>query len=79
MLRFLFIVFLFFVIIYYVLILPFNRMHQQKNNLHNNRQDRKKARNSNLDIDYIPENKNHASTQNYKGGDYVDYEEVKDK
>ena len=31
----------------------------------------------NVSIDYIPENGKQAGSQNFKGGEYVDYEEVK--
>ena len=31
----------------------------------------------NISIDYIPENGKHGGTDHFKGGEYVDYEEVK--
>lgn len=38
----------------------------------------KKAQGSNLNIDYIPgKNKSDESGKNFKGGDYVDFEEIK--
>ncbi|MBV6641533.1 MAG: DUF4834 family protein [Cyclobacteriaceae bacterium] len=39
---------------------------------------RRKAPNSNLNIDTQPENQRAKSSKEYKGGDYVDYEEVKE-
>lgn len=45
---------------------------QQQNNT------RRKAPNSNLNIDTQPENKQGRSNKEYKGGDYVDYEEIKE-
>jgi hypothetical protein len=38
----------------------------------------KKAAGSNLNIDYIPgKNKSEENGKNFKGGDYVDFEEIK--
>ncbi len=39
---------------------------------------KKRAPNSNLNIDTPPDNKGPKSGKEYKGGDYVDYEEVKE-
>tara|TARA_Y100001972_G_C7667549_1_gene338055 strand:+ start:7931 stop:8191 length:261 start_codon:yes stop_codon:yes gene_type:complete len=39
---------------------------------------RRKAPNSNLNIDTQPDNKQARSNKEYKGGDYVDYEEIKE-
>jgi hypothetical protein len=62
-----------FLAIYYVFILPF----KPKNDIEDKRSQRKRAKNSNLDIDYIPEDKKQNNSGNFKGGDYIDYEEVK--
>jgi hypothetical protein len=59
--------------IYYVLILPFT----PRNDIEDKRSQRKRAKNSNLDIDYVPEDKKQNKSGNFKGGDYIDYEEVK--
>ncbi len=72
MLKFLFIIFMIFLAIYYVLILPF----KPRNDIEDKRSQRKRAKNSNLDIDYVPEDKKHNRSGNIKGGDYIDYEEV---
>jgi len=73
MLKFLFIIFLFVLAIYYVFILPF----KPRNDIEDKRNQRKRAKDSNLDIDYIPKDKKQNKTDNFKGGDYIDYEEVK--
>ncbi len=39
---------------------------------------RRKAPNSNLNIDKSPEKERNKSGNDFKGGDYVDYEEIKD-
>ena len=61
-----------FLAIYYVLILPF----KPKNDIEDKRSQRKRAKNSNLDIDYVPEDKKQNKSGNIKGGEYIDYEEV---
>jgi hypothetical protein len=73
MLKFLFIIFLFLLGIYYIFILPF----KPRQDIEDKRPNRKKAKGSNLDIDYIPEDKNQSKSEKFKGGDYIDYEEVK--
>ena len=73
MLKFLFIIFMFVLVIYYVFILPF----RPRNDIEDKRSQRKRARNSNVDIDYVPEDKKQNKTDNFKGGEYIDYEEVK--
>lgn len=40
-------------------------------------QQRRQAANSDLNIDYVPEDKNKKKKKGYGGGEYVDYEEVK--
>ncbi len=51
-----------------------NQQREHYQNQHSS--NHKKAPNSNLNIEYVPkENRDHNS--NFKGGDYVDYEEVK--
>lgn len=72
MLKFLLIVFLFFLGIYYIFILPF----KPKSNLEDRKNQRKRAGNTNVDIDYMPEDKKRGMTDKFKGGDYIDYEEV---
>ena len=62
-----------FLAIYYVFILPF----KPRNDIEDKRSQRKRARNSNLDIDYVPKDKKQNKSGNFKGGDYIDYEEVK--
>jgi hypothetical protein len=61
-----------FLAIYYVLILPF----KPRNDIEDKRSQRKRAKNSNLDIDYVPEDKKQNKSGNIKGGEYIDYEEV---
>jgi hypothetical protein len=56
-----------------VFILPF----KSRNDIEDKRTQRKRAKDSNLDIDYIPKDKKQNKTDNFKGGDYIDYEEVK--
>ena len=73
MLKFLFIIFLFVMAIYYVFILPF----KPRNDIEDKSSQRKRARNSNVDIDYVPEDKKQNKTDNFEGGEYIDYEEVK--
>jgi len=74
MLKFLILLFLFFAAIYYVLILPF-RPRQQVRYDHS---DRKKKTVGNVNIDYVPEDEKNKKSGNVKGGDYIDYEELKD-
>jgi hypothetical protein len=72
MLKFLLIVFLFFLAIYYVFILPFRPRHD----IENKKPNRKRAKDSNVDIDYMPENEKQNKNDRFKGGEYIDYEEV---
>ena len=72
MLKFLFIIFLFVLAIYYIFILPF----KPRNDIEDKRSRRKRAKNSNVDIDYVPGDKKQGRTDKFKGGDYIDYEEV---
>ena len=58
--------------IYYIFILPF----RPKNDLEDKRPNRKRARDSNVDIDYIPEDKKQGKSDKFKGGEYIDYEEI---
>jgi hypothetical protein len=74
MLKFLILLFLFFAVIYYVLILPFKPRHQVRNEQY----DRKKKRVGNVNIDYVPEDEKNQKSGKAKGGDYIDYEEVKE-
>ena len=64
---------MFILAIYYVFILPF----RPRNDIEDKRSQRKRARNSNVDIDYVPEDKEQNQTDKFKGGEYIDYEEVK--
>lgn len=53
---------------------------QQQRNFNGQRQyqQSKKSTDGNVNIDYAPKsNTGKKSSENYKGGDYVDYEEVK--
>lgn len=45
----------------------------------NNRQStqQRRAPNSNVNIDYVPDDKQKKTKKGFGGGDYVDYEEVK--
>lgn len=72
MLKFLFIIFLFFMAIYYILILPFKPRHD----IENKKPHRKRAKDSNVDIDFIPDEKQKKTGGHFKGGEYIDYEEV---
>lgn len=72
MLKFLFIIFLFFLAIYYVFILPF----RPRTNIEDKRTSRKRAPDSNVNIDYVPDDKKKEGKSKFKGGDYIDYEEV---
>lgn len=64
---------MFIMAIYYVFILPF----RPRNDIEDKRSQRKRARNSNVDIDYVPDDKKQSQTDKFKGGEYIDYEEVK--
>jgi hypothetical protein len=73
MLKFLIFLFLFFAIIYYVLILPFRPRQQVRHD----QNEAKKKKVGNVNIDYMPDEKN-SKSGHIKGGDYIDYEEVKE-
>ncbi|MBO6495477.1 MAG: DUF4834 family protein [Roseivirga sp.] len=51
---------------------------QQQRGFSNGRQYQQSRNNSdgNINIDYAPKKKSKKSSENFKGGDYVDYEEV---
>ena len=49
---------------------------RSKNDLEDKRPNRKRARDSNVDIDYIPEDKKQGKSDKFKGGEYIDYEEI---
>lgn len=76
--------FLILILIFYVIYLVFGyfmrvlfssvQQQQRHQQAHSQKQHRKAA-DSNLNIDYVPEGKDH--NQDFKGGDYVDYEEIK--
>ncbi|MFY0594181.1 DUF4834 family protein [Roseivirga sp.] len=40
------------------------------------RREQKKPTDGNVNVEYAPSKKNPKSSDNFKGGDYVDYEEV---
>jgi hypothetical protein len=73
MLKFLIFLFLFFAIIYYVLIVPFRPRQQVRHDQH----EAKKKKMGNVNIDHVPD-ENNGKSGHIKGGDYIDYEEVKD-
>lgn len=84
MLKFLVISFILFYIIFkligffFKMLLRGNASQQQQQNRSNGHQ--KKPSDGNVNIDYIPNNgkkSEQRSPSNYKGGDYIDYEEVK--
>ena len=72
MLKFLLILGFFLFIIYNLLILPFKR----RAPVDENRDRRKKPVDGNVNIDYDPKEKHKNENKGYKGGEYVDYEEV---
>ncbi len=74
MLKLLIFVFLFFAVIYYVLILPF----RPRQTINTDRQERKRAKGSNVNIDYVPDEQKHTGAKHKDDGDYIDYEEVKE-
>ncbi len=73
MLKFLIFLFLFFAVIYYVLIVPFRPRQQMRHN----QDESKKKKVGNVNIDYVPDEDN-SKSGHIKGGDYIDYEEVKE-
>lgn len=73
MLKFLIFLFLFFAIIYYVLILPFRPRQQVRHD----QNEAKKKKVGNVNIDHMPDEKK-SKSGHIKGGDYIDYEEVKE-
>ena len=68
----LYIGFIFF-LIYWFLVLPFKPTTIQRERP----APKKKTKDGNLNIDYIPEAHKKSSSKGYDDGDYVDYEEVK--
>lgn len=57
----------------------FVKKHQQQSQQNYQRQQYKKPSDGNVNIDYIPSDsqKDKSSKSDFKGGDFVDYEEVK--
>lgn len=57
----------------------FVKKYQDTSNQNYRQSQRKKPADGNVNIDYIPSegNKGKSSNSDYKGGDFVDYEEVK--
>lgn len=83
MLKFLLIIFLISYLVYKVggflvrmLFINATQQHYQRSNGNPNPQS-KKPRNGNVNIDFMPED-GKKKKADFKGGDYVDYEEVKD-
>jgi len=72
MLRFLLIVGFFFFLIYYILILPF----RPRKSVDDRQSHRKRPIDGNVNIDFDPKEKQKQKKSDYRGGDYVDYEEV---
>ncbi|GHE74829.1 MULTISPECIES: DUF4834 family protein [Roseivirga] len=50
---------------------------QQHRGFSNSGRSHRKPSDGNVNIDYAPKKPSKKSSENYKGGDYVDYEEVK--
>lgn len=73
MLKLLLFVALFFGLIYYVFILPF----KPRNQVNDNRTKNKRTKSGNMNVDHAPDDRR-PNSGNYKGGEYIDYEEVKD-
>ena len=69
----LYIGFIFF-LIYWFLILPFKPSIDREKQA---QAQKKRRSNGNLNIDYNPDKDKKSSSKGYKGGEYVDYEEVK--
>jgi len=51
--------------------------YQQTYQSRNNQERKRKTNADGVSIEYAPENKSKRSASNFKGGEYVDYEEVK--
>jgi hypothetical protein len=49
---------------------------QSRQNYSQNTQQKKKTADG-INIEFVPEDKNKRSAKNFKGGEYVDYEELK--
>lgn len=87
MLKFLLITILIFYIIYrlggFVFRMLFSNAFQQQRNFHEQQRQQyyqhqaKTPPNSNVKVDYVPKDKERKEKQDFKGGQYVDYEEVK--
>jgi len=77
MFKVLLLIFVFFFVLFriggFFLRLIFGRM-QTRQNQNFNRSSHQKPADGNVHIDHIPKEK---ESKNYKGGDYIDYEEVK--
>jgi hypothetical protein len=71
--KFLLYIGLIFLLIYWFLILPFKNVTERQ------KQEplRKKSKEGDLRIDYDPDKEKKSHPKGYKGGEYVDYEEVK--
>ncbi len=81
MFKFLILIFIFFFVIVriggFVIKLLFSGFGGQQRNTfdRDEKQQQKKPRDGNVSIDYVPDSKKKDS-QKFKGGDYVDYEEM---
>jgi len=51
--------------------------YQHSQNNQSNQKSRRKTNADGVSIEYAPENKSKRSASNFKGGEYVDYEEIK--
>ncbi len=49
---------------------------QQRDNSKNQQRQTARPNDGNVNVDYAPKSRGTKSTTNFKGGDYVDYEEV---
>ena len=84
MFKFLIIIFLFFFILMrlggFFLRVLFGRAAQQANQQQSQyrSQNTRKPSDGNVNIDYVPKETKKNAPKNFKGGDYVDFEEVKE-
>ena len=82
MFKFLILIFLFFFVIVriggFVIKLLFSGFGGQQRNTfeRGQRPQQKKPADGNVNIDYVPDAKRDKKSQKFKGGDYVDYEEM---
>lgn len=76
------VIYLIFRLIGFAFRLMFGAAYEQQRKAQQGRQqqytEKRRARNSNLNIDRKPNGEKAKSGKDFRGGDYVDYEEVKD-